>query len=66
MTFYRNLILDKYNIEQQHGQFSGFQNLMFDLKMLIFSEYLFFCRAQSHIFRPKYTTTSYSGFHWKI
>ena len=38
MTFYRNLICDIYNIEQQHGQFSGFQNLMFDLKMLISSE----------------------------
>ena len=29
-----------YNLHKRHGQFSGFQNLIFDLKMLRFSESL--------------------------
>ena len=29
-----------YNLHKRHGQFSGFQDLIFDLKMLRFSESL--------------------------
>ena len=31
-------MLAVYNLHKQHGQFSGFQDLIFDLKMLRFSE----------------------------
>ena len=30
-----------YNLYKRHGQFSGFQDLISDLKMLRFSEFLF-------------------------
>ena len=35
-----------------HGQFSGFQDLIFDLKMLRFSESLMLLGKSSHIFGP--------------
>ena len=54
MIFQRNPINGKYNLHKRHGQFSGLQSSMFDLKMLIFSESFIFCRNKSHIFRPKY------------
>ena len=39
-----------YNLHKQHGQFSGFQNLIFDLKMLRFSESLILLGKNSLIF----------------
>ena len=39
-----------YNLYKRHGQFSGFQDLISDLKMLRFSEYLILLGKNSHIF----------------
>ena len=39
-----------YNLHKRHGQFSGFQDLIFDLKMLRFSESLLLLGKDSHIF----------------
>ena len=39
-----------YNLHKRHGQFSGFQDLTFDLKMLRFSESLLLLGKSSHIF----------------
>ena len=39
-----------YNLQKRHGQFSGFQDLIFDLKMLRFSESLKLLGKSSHIF----------------
>ena len=41
-----------FNLHKRHGQFSGFQNLIFDLEMLRFSESLKLLGKSSHIFRP--------------
>ena len=41
-----------YNLHKRHGQFSGFQDLKFDLKMLRFSESLMLLGKSSHIFGP--------------
>ena len=41
-----------YNLHKRHGQFSGFQNLIFDLKMLTFSESLTLLGRSSHVFVP--------------
>ena len=41
-----------YNLYKRHGQFSGFQDLKFDLKMLRFSESLMLLGKSSHIFGP--------------
>ena len=41
-----------YNLYKRHGQFWGFQDLKFDLKMLRFSESLMLLGKSSHIFRP--------------
>ena len=41
-----------YNLHKRHGQFSGFEDLKFDLKMLRFSESLMLLGKSSHIFRP--------------
>ena len=38
-----------YNLHKQHGQFSGFQDLIFDLKILRFSESLMLLGKRSHI-----------------
>ena len=40
------------NSHKRHGQFSGFQNVIFGLKMLIFSESLMLHGKSSHIFGP--------------
>ena len=42
-----------YNLHKRHGQFSGFQDLIFDLKMLRFSECLILLGRSSHIFGPR-------------
>ena len=42
-----------YNLHKLNGQFSGFQDLIFDLKMLRFSESLMLLGKSSHIFGPK-------------
>ena len=42
-----------YNLHKRHGQFSGFQDLIFDLKMLRFSEYLILLGKSSHILGPR-------------
>ena len=42
-----------YNLHKQHGQFSGFQDLIFDLKMLRFPESLMLIGKRSHIFGPR-------------
>ena len=42
-----------YNLHKRHGQLSGFQDLMFDLKMLRFSESLMLLVKRSHIFGPR-------------
>ena len=42
-----------YNLHKGHGQFSGFQDLIFDLKMLRFSESLMLLGKSSHIFGPR-------------
>ena len=39
-----------YNLHKRHGQFSGFQDLVFDLKMLRFSESLMLLAKSFHIF----------------
>ena len=39
-----------YNLLKQHGKFSGFQDLIFDLKMLRFFESLMLLGKSSHIF----------------
>ena len=39
-----------YNLHKRHGQFSGFQDLIFDLKMLRFSESLMLLGKSFHIF----------------
>ena len=41
-----------YNLHKRHGQFSGYQDLIFDLKMLRFSESLLLFGKKSHIFEP--------------
>ena len=38
-----------YNLNKRDGQFSGFQDLMFDLKMLRFSESLMLLCKNFHI-----------------
>ena len=38
------------NLHKRHGQFSGFQDLIFHLKMLRFSESLMLLGKSSHIF----------------
>ena len=42
-----------YNLHKRHGQSSGFQDLIFDLKMLRFSESLMLLGKSSHIFGPR-------------
>ena len=42
-----------YNLQKRHGQFSGFQDLIFDLKMLRFSESLMLLGKRFHIFGPR-------------
>ena len=42
-----------YNLHKWHGQFSGFQDSIFDLKMLRVSESLILLGKLSHIFRPR-------------
>ena len=42
-----------YNLHKRHGQFSGIQDLIFDLKMLRFSESLMLLGKSSHIFGPR-------------
>ena len=42
-----------YNLHKRHGQFFGFQDLIFDLKMLKFSESLMLLGESSHIFGPR-------------
>ena len=39
-----------YNLHKRHGQFSGFQHLISDLKMSRFSESLMLHGKSSHIF----------------
>ena len=41
-----------YNLHKRHGQFSLFQDLIFDLKMLRFCETLLLGK-RSHIFGPR-------------
>ena len=41
-----------YNLQKRHGQFSGFQDLIFDLMMLRSSESLMLLGKSSHIFGP--------------
>ena len=42
-----------YNLHKPHGQFSGFQDLIFDLKILRFPESLMLLSKCSHIFGPR-------------
>ena len=42
-----------YNFHKRPGQFSGFQDLIFDLKMLRFSESLMLLGKSSYIFGPR-------------
>ena len=49
-----------YNLHKQHGQFSGFQDLIFDLKMLRFTESLMSFGKSSHIFGPRKDAVSES------
>ena len=42
-----------YNLHKRHGQFSGCQDLIFDLTMLRFSESLMLLCKSSHIFGPR-------------
>ena len=42
-----------HNLHKRHGQFSGFQDSIFDLKMLRFSEFLMLTSESSHIFGPR-------------
>ena len=41
-----------YNLQKRHGQFSGFQGLIFDLMMLRSSESLMLLGESSHVFGP--------------
>ena len=41
-----------YNLHKRHRQFSGFQDLIFDSKMLRFSESLMLLGKNSDIFGP--------------
>ena len=41
-----------YNLSKRHGQFPGFQDLILDLKMLRFSEFLMLLGKSSYIFVP--------------
>ena len=41
-----------YNLHKRHGEFSGFRDLVFDLKMLRFSESVLLLGKTSHIFGP--------------
>ena len=41
-----------YKLYKGYGQFSGFQDLIFDLKMLRFSESLMLLGTSSHVFGP--------------
>ena len=41
-----------YNLQKRHGQFSGFQGLIFDLKMLRCSESLALLGKSCHVFGP--------------
>ena len=41
-----------YNLNKKHGQLLDFQDLIFDLKMLKFSESLMLLSKSSHIFGP--------------
>ena len=47
-----------YNLHKQHEQFLGFQDLIFDLKMLRFSGFLILLGKSSHIFGPRKDTVS--------
>ena len=58
MTCQRKPICGIYNLHKRQEQFSGFQSLIIDLKMLIFPEPFIFCRTISHILGPKYELTS--------
>ena len=42
-----------YNLHKRHVQFSGFRDLIFDLKMLRFSESLKLLGKRSHIIGPR-------------
>ena len=42
-----------YNLHKRHGQFSGFQDLIFDLKLFRFSESLILLGKGSRIFGPR-------------
>ena len=42
-----------YNLHKRHRQFSGLHDLIFDLKMLRFSESLMLHGKSCHIFGPK-------------
>ena len=42
-----------YNLHKWHGQFSGFQDLIFDLKMLRFPQSLMLLSKSSHILGPR-------------
>ena len=42
-----------YNLDKQHEQLLDFQDLIFDLKMLKFSETLMLLSKSSHIFGPR-------------
>ena len=42
-----------YNLHKQHEQLLDFQDLIFDLKMLKFSESLMLLSKSSHIFGPR-------------
>ena len=41
------------NLHKRHGQFSGFQYLIFDLKILRLSESFMLLDKRSHIFGPR-------------
>ena len=41
-----------YNLHKRHGQFSVLQDLIFDLKMIRFSESFMLLGKSSHIFGP--------------
>ena len=42
-----------HNLHKRHGQFSGFQDLIFDLKMLRFSEFSMLLGKGFYIFGPR-------------
>ena len=58
MIFCSNPTCSKYKLHKWHEQSSGSQKLMFDLKMLTFSESFIFCGTRSYIFVSKYDTVS--------